>query len=55
MIKYDQPSFMRNHFTIVSKACTDLVKQMLVKDPKQRITTQEALKHPFFYILGQSS
>jgi serine/threonine protein kinase len=43
---------MRNPFAIVSKACIDLIKQMLVKDPAQRITTQDALNHSFFNILG---
>ncbi len=33
MIKYEQPNFIRSHFTIVSKHCTDLVKAMLMKDP----------------------
>jgi len=27
---------------------------MLLKDPAQRITTQDALKHPFFKILGKN-
>ena len=43
---------MRNPFAMVSKQCIDLVKKMLIKDPSQRITTTDALNHPFFNILG---
>jgi serine/threonine protein kinase len=52
MIKYDHPNYLRSQFAMVSPHCTDLIKQMLVKDPAQRITTEDALKHPFFNILG---
>ena len=52
MIKYEQPNFLRNPFAIVSKSCIDLVKMMLVKDPSQRITSEAALNHSFFNILG---
>ena len=40
MIKYEQPNFSRSQFSVVSNMCKDLVKQMLIKDPRQRITTQ---------------
>ena len=52
MIKYEPPNFMRNPFSMVSKQCIDLCKRMLIKDPSQRITSMEALQHPFFDILG---
>ena len=39
MIKYEQPNFLRNSFTMVSPECRELVKEMLVKDPSERITT----------------
>lgn len=55
MIKYDQPNFMRNPFAMVSKQCIDLVKKMLIKDPSQRITSTDALNHPFFDILGDKN
>ena len=53
MIKSENPNFMRNSFTIVSRQCIELCKLMLLKDPSERVTTAEALKHPFFDILGE--
>ena len=55
MIKYEQPNFLRNSFALVSHSCTDLIKKMLIKDPKLRITTEEALNHSFFNILGDKN
>ena len=55
MIKYEQPNFMRNPFAMVSKHCIDLCKKMLIKDPSHRITSTNALKHPFFDILGDKN
>ena len=55
MIKYEQPNFMRNPFAMVSKHCIDLCKKMLIKDPSHRITSSNALKHPFFDILGEKN
>ena len=40
MIKYEQPNFSRSQFSVMSQMCKDLVKKMLIKDPRQRITTQ---------------
>ena len=35
-------------FEMVSDECKDLIRQMLVKDPKKRITAQNVLKHDWF-------
>jgi serine/threonine protein kinase len=32
----------------VSPVCIDFIKQLLIKDPRKRITIDEALKHKFF-------
>ena len=32
----------------VSNECKDLIKKMLIKNPKNRITVDDALSHPFF-------
>uniref|UniRef100_A0A8D0GPL5 Serine/threonine-protein kinase Chk2 n=1 Tax=Sphenodon punctatus TaxID=8508 RepID=A0A8D0GPL5_SPHPU len=36
----------------VSDMALDLVKKLLVVDPRKRLTTKEALKHPWLQILG---
>jgi CDC-like kinase len=33
----------------------DLIQQMLIYEPRKRLTSQEALKHPFFYPYTNSS
>lgn len=32
----------------INKECLDLMKSFLTYNPKDRITTEEALKHPYF-------
>jgi serine/threonine protein kinase len=32
----------------ISSECKDLINKMLIKNPKDRITVPEALKHPWF-------
>lgn len=32
----------------ISEDCKDLLRKMLIKNPKERITVDDALKHPFF-------
>ena len=43
--KYDLQS---SPFNKASKNCLDLIKQLLIMDPKKRISAQEALAHPWF-------
>lgn len=33
----------------------DLIQQLLIYDPRKRLTSQEALKHPFFYPYTRSA
>jgi calcium-dependent protein kinase len=47
-IQTDQPDFSKVKWGHVSNAAVDFVKKLLVKNPKQRMTSQEALKHRFF-------
>ncbi|KAA8537485.1 hypothetical protein F0562_027093 [Nyssa sinensis] len=39
----------------ISSSAKDLVKKMLVKDPKRRITAAQALEHPWFRKDGEAS
>ncbi len=40
-------SFADKKFKHVSNACMDFMKRLLVRDPRYRLTTKEALMHPF--------
>ena len=40
--------FIRTEFEIVSEECKDLIRKLLVADPKKRLTGSEALQHPWF-------
>jgi calcium-dependent protein kinase len=46
-IKTEEPSFVGSKFKHLSRTCIDFVQRMLVKDPALRMTTVEALTHPF--------
>lgn len=37
----------------ISNECVDLIKKMLIYDPKERISAKECLKHPFFSSLRE--
>ena len=42
-----EPTFPEKKFGHLSPACIDFMKRLLVKDPATRMTTEEALVHPF--------
>jgi calcium-dependent protein kinase len=42
-----EASFADKKFKHVSNACMDFMKRLLVRDPRHRMTTGEALLHPF--------
>jgi serine/threonine protein kinase len=49
MIKEAEPDLTTAEvWASVSPQCKDLITKMLVKDPKQRTTVDEALSHPWF-------
>jgi len=40
--------------THVPKECVDLLKQMLIYDPEERISAEEILQHEYFYSLYEA-
>eukprot|EP01022_Parablepharisma_sp_SALTPOND_P024908 TRINITY_DN560_c0_g1_i1.p1 TRINITY_DN560_c0_g1~~TRINITY_DN560_c0_g1_i1.p1 ORF type:complete len:914 (-),score=67.53 TRINITY_DN560_c0_g1_i1:1166-3907(-) len=48
-------SLTQSHWTFVSKEAKDLVSKMVAKDPKDRCTASEALKHSWFHLEHTSS
>jgi serine/threonine protein kinase len=48
LIKEADPDFDNDPWPNISYECKDLLNKMLIKDPKTRITVDDALKHPFF-------
>jgi serine/threonine protein kinase len=48
LIKEADPDFTVEGFGNISDDCKDLISLMLTKDPKKRITINEALKHKWF-------
>jgi len=47
LIKEAEPDLQSENWASISDECKDLIRKMLTKDPKERITIDEALKHPF--------
>ena len=47
-VKTCDVNFSHKKFKKVSNNCIDLIKKLLTKNKKHRITAAEALKHPFF-------
>jgi len=47
LIKEAEPDLESESWTTISEECKDIVRKMLTKNPKERITIEEALKHPF--------
>lgn len=41
----------RKQWDHISESAKDLVKQMLMVDPNQRITVEEALEHPWIRVI----
>eukprot|EP00382_Lankesteria_abbotti_P000717 CAMPEP_0113844434 /NCGR_PEP_ID=MMETSP0372-20130328/236_1 /TAXON_ID=340204 /ORGANISM="Lankesteria abbotti" /LENGTH=637 /DNA_ID=CAMNT_0000813439 /DNA_START=216 /DNA_END=2129 /DNA_ORIENTATION=- /assembly_acc=CAM_ASM_000359 len=46
-VSFAQPSYA-THCAHVSASAVDLMKRMLAKDPKRRVSAKEALRHPWF-------
>ena len=48
--KITRGQFHFNHveFTNISPECKDLIKKLLVTDPDQRLSGQQAIAHPWF-------
>ena len=47
-IKSKKPDLNIRELKKVSQNCKDLISKLLIKNPKKRITAEQALKHPFF-------
>jgi len=48
LIKEADPDLECDPWHTISNECKDLIRKMLVKDPKERISVDDALKHPWF-------
>ena len=48
LIKEVDPDFESADWPLISEDCKDLIRKMLIKDPKDRITVDDALRHPWF-------
>jgi calcium-dependent protein kinase len=49
-IKKSQPSFRNQLLQDISDEANDLINKLLIKNPKKRLSAEDALKHPFFKI-----
>lgn len=47
-IEIEEPEFPARKWNKISNDAQDLIKKMLERDPKQRITFDECLKHRWF-------
>ena len=47
-IKNKEPNYELQCFQKVSEHCVELIKQLLMKDPDERISIKDALSHEFF-------
>ncbi|XP_061350412.1 calcium-dependent protein kinase 1-like [Gastrolobium bilobum] len=45
-------NFSSDPWLYISESAKDLIRKMLVRDPKQRITVDEVLRHPWFQVDG---
>lgn len=48
LIKEAEPDMSLECWDTVSNECRDIILKMLIKDPRERITVDQALVHPFF-------
>ena len=48
LIKEAEPDLKNEVWPQISEECKELIRLMLVKDPKSRITIKDALDHPWF-------
>ena len=49
LIAFSTPDFIKNPcWKTVSKECVDFIKRLLVKQPKNRMTISDAIKHDWF-------
>lgn len=47
-VKNSKPNFNFPEFKEVSNECIDIIKKLLEKDKNNRLSVQDALKHPWF-------
>jgi len=47
-VRFNLPDFTHEEFKHVSKECIDLITKLLEKDKDNRISSSEALAHPWF-------
>jgi serine/threonine protein kinase len=52
-IKDARYTFKHSEFDDVSHLAKDLIRKLLEKNVKRRLTTEKALKHPWFLSQGQ--
>ena len=48
LIKNAEPDFSGECWQNISEKCIDFIKKTLIKNPKARITVDQALEHPWF-------
>jgi len=48
LIKESEPNLSGEAWRIIGDECKDLMLKMLIKNPKNRISVDDALKHPWF-------
>lgn len=47
-LKKNSPSNLRSKFRFITEAGLDLLSRLLTYDPEERISAEEALRHPYF-------
>jgi calcium-dependent protein kinase len=53
IIKRGTPKFQEKSWSKVSPEARDLITRLLVLDPKKRLSSSEALKHPWFQVVNK--